>query len=168
MTFNGCKTAIFMNWNWAWTFKSLKINNCGVGIDMSNGGSSQTVGSVLILDSKMTNTPKGVVTSYSGSSTPETGGTLVLDNVDFTGSSIAVARPDGSTVLAGGSVVSSWGQGNMYTPTGKHPHPIKLLSNSCKLTLNRLKPVLLLQDSCAGFTNWTYQTWSTPQRKICF
>jgi hypothetical protein len=123
MTFNGCKTAIFMNWNWAWTFKSLNIKICGIGVDMSNGltgGVNQTVGSVLILDSKMTNTPKGIVTAYSGSSAPETGGTLVLDNVDFTGSSIAVARPDESAILAGGSVVASWGQGNVYMPAGRH------------------------------------------------
>lgn len=119
MTFNHCKTAIFMNWNWAWTFKSLHINNCGIGLDMSNGGASgQSVGSVMILDSKMTNTPKGVITAFSSTSAPVSGGTLILDNVDFTGSSVAVATAGGSTILAGGSVVASWAQGNTYTPQG--------------------------------------------------
>ncbi len=57
LTFNNCQTAIFMNWNWAWTFQDIEINNCGVGIDMANGGASQTVGSVLVLDSVIRNTP---------------------------------------------------------------------------------------------------------------
>jgi glucan 1,3-beta-glucosidase len=119
MTFNDCKTAIFMNWNWAWTFKSLHINNCGVGLDMANGGASQqSVGSVMILDSKMINTPKGVITAFSSTSSPVSGGTLILDNVDFTGSSVAVANAGGSTILGGGSVVASWAQGNTYTPQG--------------------------------------------------
>ncbi|EER38081.1 exo-beta-1,3-glucanase [Histoplasma capsulatum H143] len=115
LTFTNCNTAVFMNWNWAWTFKSVTVNNCGVGLNMSNGGFNQTVGSVLILDSKFIGTPKGVVTSYNGKSVPETGGTLILDNVDFTGSDVAVAHLDGSVVLKGGSVVSSWAQGNAFT-----------------------------------------------------
>jgi glucan 1,3-beta-glucosidase len=122
MTFNNCKTAIFMNWNWAWTLKSLNINNCGVGLDMSNGGpSQQSVGSVLILDSKITNTPKGIITAFGATSAPVSGGTLILDNVDFTGSSVAVASAGGSTILGGGSVVASWAQGNTYTP-GRSPN----------------------------------------------
>jgi len=118
MTFNDCNTAIFVNWNWAWTFKSLDINNCGVGLNMSNSPQNQTVGSVLILDSKLTNTPTGVITAFTANSNPNAAGTLVLDNVDFSGSNVAVAGIDGSTVLAGGSVVSSWMQGNAYTPSG--------------------------------------------------
>ncbi|OAX78460.1 hypothetical protein ACJ72_07232 [Emergomyces africanus] len=121
LTFNNCNTAVFMNWNWAWTFKSIDVNNCGVGLNMSNGGFNQTVGSVLILDSKFTGTPKGVVTSYNQESIPETGGTLILDNVDFTGSEAAVVHTDGSVVLKGGSVVTSWVQGNAYTPAGSAP-----------------------------------------------
>ncbi|KKZ60312.1 glucan 1,3-beta-glucosidase [[Emmonsia] crescens] len=121
LTFNNCNTAVFMNWNWAWTFKSISVNNCGVGVNMSSGGFNQTVGSVLILDSKFTGTPKGVVTSYNRESVPETGGTLILDNVDFTGSEVAVAHTDGSVVLKGGSVVASWAQGNAYAFAGSAP-----------------------------------------------
>lgn len=118
LTFNGCNTAIFVNWNWAWTFKSLEINNCGVGLNMTNSPQNQTVGSVMILDSKLTNTPTGVVTAFTQNSIPNAGGTLVLDNVDFSGSAVAVAGLEGNTILAGGSVVSSWVQGNTYTPSG--------------------------------------------------
>ncbi|KAJ5359418.1 glucan endo-1-3-beta-glucosidase [Penicillium cataractarum] len=117
LTFNGCQTAIYMNWNWAWTFKSVNINNCNVGLNMSTSPSNQTVGSVMMLDSKLTNTPTGIVTAWTKNSIPVGGGTLVLDNVDFSGSTVAVAGVDGNTILAGGSVVDSWVQGNTYTPS---------------------------------------------------
>lgn len=118
LTFNDCNTAIYMNWNWAWTFKSVEINNCAVGLNMSQGGHNQTVGSVLLLDSTLSGVDQGVVTSYNEDSVPETGGTLILDNVDFTDAEIAVAGMDGTTILEGGSVVASWAQGNSYTTGG--------------------------------------------------
>ncbi|CAI7632733.1 unnamed protein product [Penicillium viridicatum] len=117
LVFNDCQTAIFMNWNWAWTFKSVKINNCEVGLNMSTSPSNQTVGSVLMLDSKLTNTPTGIVTAWTQKSIPVGGGDLVLDNVDFSGSKVAVAGVDGKTILEGGSVVDNWVQGNTYTPS---------------------------------------------------
>ncbi|KAL1962380.1 hypothetical protein VTN77DRAFT_9719 [Rasamsonia byssochlamydoides] len=118
LTFNGCNTAIFMNWNWAWTFKSVSVSNCGVALNMSNSPSNQTVGSVMLLDSTISATNQAIVTAFSADSIPVGGGTLVLDNVDFTGSKVAVAGVDGNTILEGGSVVSSWVQGNTYTPSG--------------------------------------------------
>lgn len=117
LTFNDCNTAIFMNWNWAWTFKSVSINNCQVGLNMSNSPQNQTVGSVLLLDSSVTNTPTGVVTAFTQDSIPVGGGVLILENVDFTGSNVAVAGIRGNTILQGGSVVASWIQGNTYSPT---------------------------------------------------
>ncbi|KAM5444924.1 putative glucan 1,3-beta-glucosidase [Microsporum ferrugineum] len=115
LTFNNCNTAIFMNWNWAWTFKSLSVNDCGVALNMSNGGFNQTVGSVMILDSKIKNTPKGIVTSFNADSVPESGGTLILDNVDFSGSADAVSSLQGASILAGNSFVKHWVQGNAWT-----------------------------------------------------
>ncbi|KAI9370088.1 pectate lyase superfamily protein-domain-containing protein [Aspergillus egyptiacus] len=117
LTFNDCNTGVFMNWNWAWTFKSVTFNNCGLGLNMSNSPSNQTVGSVLLLDTDFVNTPTGVVTAWGGNSIPVGAGTLVLDNVDFSGSSVAVAGIDGSSILAGGSVVDNWVQGGVYRPS---------------------------------------------------
>lgn len=118
LTFNDCQTAIYMNWNWLWTFKSVNINNCQIGIDMSNSPDNQTVGSVLLLDSKFTNTPTAIKSAFTGNSIPETGGTLVIENVDFSGSSVAVAGTTGNTILGGGNTVGSWVQGNAYRPEG--------------------------------------------------
>lgn len=117
ITFNNVNTAIFMNWNWLFLLKSLSVNNCGIGIDMSNGDKNQTVGSIIVQDSKFVSTPKGIVTSYSTTANvPATGGSLVIDNVDFTGSTAAVVNNStGTTILPGGKVVDSWAQGNGYT-----------------------------------------------------
>lgn len=120
LTFNDCNTAIYMNWNWLWMFKSLSINRCKVGIDMgaltAGSANNQTVGSVLVQDSAFVDTPVGVNTSYvQGQNVPISGGTLVLDNVDFSKCPTAVVGPGAKTVLPGGTKIESWAQGHAYT-----------------------------------------------------
>ncbi|KAI9775833.1 MAG: hypothetical protein M1835_005679 [Candelina submexicana] len=114
LTFNDCQTAVFMNFNWAWTFKSISVNNCGIGIDMAQGGLSQTVGSVMVLDSKFTETSVGISTAYATNQTV-TNGTLVLDNVDFTGCAAAISNPLTNRTILPGIKVGSWIQGKEYS-----------------------------------------------------
>lgn len=117
LTFNGCNTAIYVNWDWLWTFKSLKVDGCDIGIDMSNlaNATNQTVGSVLVLDAVMTNTAIGIKTSYNVSSLPSTGGTLVLQNVDFGSTQAGVVGANGvDIILAGSQQVQAWYQGDTY------------------------------------------------------
>ncbi|KAK4185364.1 glycoside hydrolase [Podospora australis] len=152
LTFNNCKTAIFMNWNWAWTFQDVHINNCGVGIDMSNGGTSSTVGSVLLLDSTFTNTQVGIKTSYDPES-PQTNGTLILDNVDMSGTARGIVNNvTNADILPGGEKVSFFVQGKTYTgaagaqskavqdaqPTTKKP--ASLIDASTGKVFTRTKP----------------------------
>lgn len=129
MTFNGCNTAIYVNWAWLWTFKSLTIDQCDIGIDMSNlaDGRNLTVGSVLVLDSTMSNTKFGVKSSYNQTSEPTTAGTLLLHNVDFSSTPIAVVGADGVVpILAGSGVIDAWGQGDAFrTPPGDDGQPVK-------------------------------------------
>jgi glucan 1,3-beta-glucosidase len=115
LKFNGCQTAVYMNWNWAWTLSGLTIDNCGVGIDMSQGGTAaQTVGSVLLVDSTISNTPIGISTAYS-TSEGATNGTLIIDNVDMsTNVPVAVSNAGKSTILAGNAKIASWTQGRQY------------------------------------------------------
>lgn len=118
LKFTNCDTAIFMNWNWLWTLKSIDVDaSCNTAVNMSVGGpTSQTVGSVIIQDSVISS-KVGIVTAYSAAS-KASNGTLILDNVDFSKSSQAVHNTnDGSpnANLAGGSVIQSWIQGSTYT-----------------------------------------------------
>lgn len=145
MTFNNCKTAIFMNWNWLWTLQDVKINNCGVGIDMANGGKegSQTVGSVLVVDSVFKDTPVGIKTAYDPTS-PETNGTLIIDNVDFSGSSQAVVNGiSGATILEGSKKVGFFVQGRTYGATGSGGKAVQTPQNAIE------KPSALI-DSKTG------------------
>lgn len=131
LTFNNCNTAIYMNWNWAWTLKDVTINNCNVGVDMANGASSQTVGSVLFIDSTISGTAVGVNTSYSTTES-STNGTLIIDNVDMT-SSVTTAVKNGmtgETVVAGNQKVSNFMQGNSYSTGAGVAVQATLQSNS--------------------------------------
>jgi glucan 1,3-beta-glucosidase len=115
ITINDCGTAVFMNWNWLWSLKSFNINNCKLGLDMANSPSNQTVGSVLLLDSAILNTKVGVNSSFSANSIPHGGGTLIIDNVDFTGTPTAVQFYTGAQLLAGGSIVNNYVMGQTYS-----------------------------------------------------
>ncbi|KAI9279502.1 pectate lyase superfamily protein-domain-containing protein [Umbelopsis sp. AD052] len=122
LTFNSAQTAIYMNWNWAWTFKTININNCQKGIDMTAGGATnQGVGSILLQDATISNTPIGVLSDTSASSSPKASGSLLLDNVKLTNVPAVVKSDSGTTILAGttgSSTIASWGQGTVYTTTG--------------------------------------------------
>ncbi|KAL9011244.1 MAG: hypothetical protein Q9173_003896 [Seirophora scorigena] len=172
LTFNNVNTAIYMNWNWLWTFKTLSINNCKLGIDMANGGNDQSVGSILVQDSTFSNTPKGVNTSRTDSSVPATGGTLIIDNVDFTGCTDAVVGAGGNTILAGGSKVASWAQGHAYTTgtdeeatnatcTTSSPPSASSSTIQGSLTAPK-KPVSLLNSKGAVFERSKPQYETTP------
>jgi hypothetical protein len=121
LTFSNCGTAIYVNWDWQWTFKSVDISNCNVGLDFTSldGNGAQNVGSLILLDSKITNTPIGIKTARSSTSLPVSGGSAVLDNVQLSNVPQAVTTSDGTTILAGGTMtIDLWGQGRSYDSTG--------------------------------------------------
>lgn len=160
-TFTNCKTAIYMNWNWQWTFKSVAINNCGIGIEMDridNATRQQGVGSVVLLDSSISNTPFGINTARSASSLPISGGSLVLDNVQFTNVAHPVYNPMTSNNLltcaeAGTTTIDFWGQGRDYSTNSNKagvnvqgpltraiPKPAELLTNGGNTIFERSRP----------------------------
>ena len=115
-------TAISQLWDWGWTYKSISINNCTTGLDMTSGGSSnQAVGSVTYIDSSFTNTKIAFKTARTTTSKPNTGGSLSLENVVLNNVPTAVQGPSGAIYLAGttGSItIPAWKTGNFYNPTG--------------------------------------------------
>lgn len=115
ITFNGCTTGIYQNWGWVWNYKHLVFNDVSIGFDISNGGSIQTVGSVIMGDSVFNSVTTGILTSWSNVSTPVSGGSLVVDNCDFSGADTAILDTNGTVVVAGGVVVESFVQGRAYT-----------------------------------------------------
>ncbi|KAG8875639.1 hypothetical protein FRB97_004846 [Tulasnella sp. 331] len=123
LTVNNAQTAVFANWGWGWTYQGVNINNCGVGFNIQEGGintAHQTVGSEVIIDAVVTNTPTFILTSNSYNGT--FAGSLVLDNIQFSGVTTGVKDSSGATKLAGGTTtVRQWVQGNTYSGTGTTP-----------------------------------------------
>ncbi|KAI2616852.1 glycoside hydrolase family 55 protein [Hypoxylon sp. NC1633] len=122
LTFNNAVTAIYQLWDWGWTYKSITVNNCTVGLDMATRGSSETVGSVTFFDSSFTNTKIAFNVSRSTKSTPTTGGSLAIENVALKNVPTAIQYgPTKSKLLAGttgSTIIASWVSGNVYSPTG--------------------------------------------------
>ena len=123
LSFFNAVTAIYQLWDWGWTYQSITIGNCSVGLDMANlddkGG--QAVGSVTFFDGSFYNTSVAFNISYDESSKPATGGSLIIENVHFDNVPVIVQGPGGVTALRGSAdplTVTAWGQGNSYTPSG--------------------------------------------------
>ncbi|KAG9074861.1 hypothetical protein FRC06_010419 [Ceratobasidium sp. 370] len=120
ITVANAQSGIFQAWNWGWTFQDVKIINCQVGFDITTGGLTQdhqTVGADAIVDAVVTNTPTFIRTS--GSAPSSFAGSLLLDNVKFSGVNNGVLDGSGRVVLAGGDkTIRQWAQGNVYTGTG--------------------------------------------------
>jgi glucan 1,3-beta-glucosidase len=152
LVFNNCVTAISQLWDWGWVYQGISINNCQKGIDISAGGSSaQNVGSVTLIDSTITNTPIGIITAYTSSSSPATAGSLIIENVVLNNVPTAIQLTGGSTVLAGttgSTTIAGWGEGHEYTPSGPHQFEGPISPNN--------RPASLLSGS-------KYYTQSKPQ-----
>ena len=148
LVFNDCNTAMYMIFAWVWSFKSLTINNCNVGIDISQGGpEDQAIGSIILSDSTISNTNVGILTAFTSDSQPSAAGTLILDNVDFPSTPVAVGRGS-TTVLEGSGTVDGWAQGPVYEqndqrrlqgPLDLSPKPASLLGSDGTI-FERSKP----------------------------
>lgn len=154
LTFYNAVTAINQIWDWGWTYKSISINNCTTGLNMSSVNPStggQTVGSVTFIDSSISNTKVGIATSHDANSQPPTAGSLILENVQLNNVPVAVSGPGGSISLAGTTgttTIAAWGQGHSYLPNGPNvfegpidpfPRPGGLLSGQGRF-YERSKP----------------------------
>ncbi|KAH9934691.1 glycoside hydrolase family 55 protein [Fomitopsis serialis] len=120
VTMNNCQTAVYMAWNWGWTFQDVTINDCEVGFDVTTGGltkATQTAGSMAIIDATASNTPVFYRTSEASNGT--LAGSIVLNNIVLNNVSAAVSVLNHTeALLEGGTMtIDSWGQGNVYSGT---------------------------------------------------
>ena len=124
LTFYNAATAINILYNWSWTLKSITIQNCTLGLDMTSGGhDAQAVGSITFIDSAITNTPVGFNISHDLTSKPATGGSTIIGNLILQNVPVAVMGPKGKTILLGtkGSAIMAVPpgvKGHVYTPNG--------------------------------------------------
>ncbi|OBT82398.1 hypothetical protein VE02_09582 [Pseudogymnoascus sp. 03VT05] len=121
LVFSGCVTALQIHWDWAWEMQDIVIQDCGTGIIVVGGAggvgsTSQGVGSFLLVDALISNTPRGIVTSLFN----ENSTSLLLQNVGFTSVSVPIQDVQLSKILLAGPNVAleSWGFGKLVTTTG--------------------------------------------------
>ncbi|KAI1493392.1 pectate lyase superfamily protein-domain-containing protein [Biscogniauxia mediterranea] len=150
LVFNNCQTAIIQLWNWGWTYIGLEINNCGKGIDITAGGDgdSLSVGSVTIIDSAFTDTPIGITTAATSSTTPATAGSMILENIVLSNVPVAVQGPSGTLLEGGSTTITAWGTGHRYTPSGPEEFSDAITPNT--------RPAALVADGA-------YYSRSKPQ-----
>ena len=81
------------------------------------------VGSVIFIDSHISNTPVGIKTSRSSSTYPKTGATLALENVVLTNVPTAIQGPSGVTLAgtSGTMTIAAYLEGNAYTAGSSTP-----------------------------------------------
>ncbi|OGM39526.1 hypothetical protein ABOM_012090 [Aspergillus bombycis] len=115
LVFVNCKTALQIHWDWAWTMQDVVIESCGTGIVVTGGAggpmsNGQGVGSLILVDALIANTPTGIITSlYSKNSTA-----FLLQNVGFYNVEKAImAERFTDPILAGGNevLIDAWGFG---------------------------------------------------------
>lgn len=149
LTFIDGNTAIYMNFNWLWTFHGVSITGCSIGIDMTSGGfDNQAVGSVVLLDSSIAVSKAGIVTPYVPDfSSPQTAGTLVLENVNFVGSAPAITNSGGRVILNGGQNVQSFAQGNAWTTAGEAITPGTQFNGTTCIASNTTQSSYTAQES---------------------
>jgi hypothetical protein len=115
LTFNGCKTAIQIIWNWGWVWKDILIQNADVGIMyVPNDRVSAPDGAGTIMDSTFIGVGTAVMVAPP-SSKPNSGTTgLILSNLVFRGVTHGVADSSGNQLLAGSGSVTYWVLGAVY------------------------------------------------------
>ncbi|KAH8672181.1 LysM domain protein [Ilyonectria robusta] len=122
LMFVNSKTALQVHWDWAWTMQDFIIESCENGLVITGGAggahsAGQGVGSLMLADAIIANTPNGIVTSLHA----ENSTSLLLQNVGFFNVKTDVADSVAQkTLLPGGDevYVDSWGFGRITNKAG--------------------------------------------------
>ena len=120
---DGAKEAFYFTYVWTWTLSQITITNCDVGFNLASGSFTSIQESAMIIMDSVISANLGILSLYApGFSSPQAGGQLMLERVDFTGSPVAIAAgtdPGARKILAGGKFVQLFGQGNAWTTAGQ-------------------------------------------------
>ncbi|KAF7550788.1 hypothetical protein G7Z17_g5481 [Cylindrodendrum hubeiense] len=110
--FHDADVAIWMTWNWGWTFKSAVFKGCRVGIKMDDV--SHGVGSITIIDSWFENVATAISTTRMTSGSAGSGGSFVMENVHFENVNDVLLGPGGVDLAA--DILSPEGNGVFVMP----------------------------------------------------
>ncbi|KAF3926256.1 hypothetical protein ABW20_dc0104656 [Dactylellina cionopaga] len=135
LEFHNCRTAIYINWDWVWLLKSIRIYNCNRGIDITSGGPDKLgVGSAILLDSYIENTDIAIRTARHENSKPDAGGTLILQNLVISGVRVTVSGWNDDELFGGNepgrnTTIPFWGHGKGYSDHLPHGDDINVVAD---------------------------------------
>ncbi|KAF3386940.1 Glucan 1,3-beta-glucosidase [Penicillium rolfsii] len=120
----------------AWTIQDVVIESCRTGVVIVGGArgpfsTSQGVGSFVLVDAIIANTPTGITTTLYG----ENSTALLLQNVGFYNTQNAIYdQGAGKALIPGGdqTILDSWGFGMVSDPSGS-----RFVSGNNLLAINR-------------------------------
>ncbi|CAG8040248.1 unnamed protein product [Penicillium olsonii] len=123
LVFVNCKTALQIHWDWAWTMQDVVIESCETGMLVTGGAggslsTGQPLGSLILVDAIIANTPTGIVTSLLADNSTS----LLLQNVGFFNVKNSITDNVLSKVLlAGGDEVKldNWAFGRVMNAYGE-------------------------------------------------
>jgi glucan 1,3-beta-glucosidase len=95
--FSNADVAIWMTWNWGWTFKSAFFKDCRVGIKMDDV--SNAVGSITMLDSTFENVGIAIMTTRARIGALGSGASFTMENVRFQGVTGVIVDSSGVDLL---------------------------------------------------------------------
>ncbi|TGO46551.1 hypothetical protein BCON_0318g00010 [Botryotinia convoluta] len=142
LVFDGCRTALQISWDWAWTMQGINIKNCEIGINVVGEagdflGTSNNVESLTLLDLVIENTPIVIETSLFSTNSSS----LLIENAYLNNVSKVVTNNQNAHILLAGSAdvttIDSWGFGMLTNASGvgtfASAQKISLMSRSASL-----------------------------------
>jgi hypothetical protein len=122
LVFVNCNTGLQIHWDWAWTMQDIIIESCQTGITIVGGAGGpmsdgQPVGSLIITDSLIANTPTGILSSLHA----ENSTALLVQNTGFFNVQRAIVDDVLSKTLVDGGdevFIDNWGFGMLSTESG--------------------------------------------------
>ncbi|OAX79997.1 hypothetical protein ACJ72_05678, partial [Emergomyces africanus] len=113
--FNDCLTAVQMVWDWGFNWQRVEVDNAAIAFNISGRGGStgQGIGSISIIDSKISNCPIAVLTNShkdKDSGSPN----IVIDNLKMNNVETTVKSDNGDIILKGIDHVDLWAIGQRY------------------------------------------------------
>ncbi|OAT07954.1 hypothetical protein BDBG_16924 [Blastomyces gilchristii SLH14081] len=115
LKFNGCLTAVQMIWDWGFNWQRIEVDGGAIAFNISGRGGStgQGIGSVSIIDSKISNCPIAILTN-SREDRINGPPNIVIDNLEMINVETTVKSENGDVILDGTDHVGLWAIGRRY------------------------------------------------------
>ncbi|KAL2176487.1 pectin lyase fold/virulence factor [Thermothelomyces heterothallicus CBS 202.75] len=157
LKFRNCATAVQLIWDWAWAWKSIDISGCTTGFKLVSEDGVHHTGSILLLDSKFTNTGTAILTFPATKELAKGTTGITLDNVAFDNVQNPVVDTQGKVYLSASvGSVDTWVLGPVYSDG-------RVRGDSLSMTFTTDREKSLLGSSSSGLPKLPFFERARPQ-----